>query len=219
MDFRKSSKFGSQERAEAERQAAENARQEAEENARKLAEEARAARLEAAAVKRHAERSTVRIAALLGSIRETASENLARAEFPEEVWESENDVKISKRRIEKSRKSKNEKAKFEKEKEIASILVRGGHSVWLLPEEKTGEKNPDAIVDGLIYDFKQVKFSKIEHRFKDALEQTDNVVLKIDDEKDVSRILGKIRKHVKGKTGKLFLLLDDEIKEYWFNEI
>lgn len=44
-------------RAEDERQAAEKARQEAEENARKLAEEARAARLEAAAVKRHAERT------------------------------------------------------------------------------------------------------------------------------------------------------------------
>ncbi len=44
-------------RAEAERQAAEKARQEAEENARKLAEEARTARLEAAAVKRHAERT------------------------------------------------------------------------------------------------------------------------------------------------------------------
>ena len=207
-------------RAEAERQAAEKARQEAEENSRKLAEEARTARLEAAAVKRHAERSTVRIVALLGSIRETASENLARAEFPKEVWESENGVKISNRRIEKSRKSKNEKAKFEKEKEIASILVRGGHSVWLLPEEKTGEKNPDAIVDGLIYDFKQVKFSKIEHRFNDALEQTDNVVLRLEgDDFDIQRVFGKLRKHVRNRTGKLILILGEKIVVTDFNDI
>lgn len=117
-------------------------------------------------------------------------------------------MKISKRRIEKSRKSKNEKAKFEKEKEIASILVRGGHSVWQLPVEKAGEKNPDAIVDGLIYDFKQVKFSKIEHRFKDALEQTDNVVLRLEgDDFDIQRVFGKLRKHVRSRTGKLILIL------------
>ena len=74
-------------------------------------------------------------------------------------------------------------------------------------------------MDGLIYDFKQVKFSKIEHRFSEALEQADNVVLRIDDEKNVSRILGKIRKYIKGRNGKIILLFGNEIKEYNFNEI
>ena len=175
----------------------------------------------AKAVKRTAvaERRAARISATLEAMRETASENLARAEFPEEEWVNEKGVRISRRRIEKTKKSKNEKAKFEKEKNMAAILARGGHTVWLLPEEKIGEKNPDAIVDGLIYDFKQVKFSKIEHRFSEALEQADNVVLRIDDEKNVSRILGKIRKYIKGRNGKIVLLFGNEIKEYNFNEI
>ena len=182
---------------------------------------ARETEMTAMAAKRAAvaERRSLRISATLEAMRETASENLARAEFPEEEWVNEKGVRISRRRIEKSKKSKNEKAKFEKEKNMASILARGNHTVWLLPEEKVGEKNPDAIVDGLIYDFKQVKFSKIEHRFSEALEQADNVVLRIDDEKNVSRILGKIRKYIKGRNGKIILLFGNEIKEYNFNEI
>ena len=182
---------------------------------------ARETEMTAMAAKRAAvaERRSLRISATLEAMRETASENLARAEFPEEEWVNEKGMRISRRRIEKSKKSKNEKAKFEKEKNMASILARGNHTVWLLPEEKVGEKNPDAIVDGLIYDFKQVKFSKIEHRFSEALEQADNVVLRIDDEKNVSRILGKIRKYIKGRNGKIILLFGNEIKEYNFNEI
>ena len=182
---------------------------------------ARETEMTAMAAKRAAvaERRSLRISATIEAMRETASENLARAEFPEEEWVNKKGVRISRRRIEKSKKSKNEKAKFEKEKNMASILARGNHTVWLLPEEKVGEKNPDAIVDGLIYDFKQVKFSKIEHRFSEALEQADNVVLRIDDEKNVSRILGKIRKYIKGRNGKIILLFGNEIKEYNFNEI
>lgn len=182
---------------------------------------ARETEMTAMAAKRAAvaERRSLRISATLEAMRETASENLARAEFPEEEWVNEKGVRISRRRIEKSKKSKNEKAKFEKEKNMASILARGNHTVWLLPEEKVGEKKPDAIVDGLIYDFKQVKFSKIEHRFSEALEHADNVVLRIDDEKNVSRILGKIRKYIKGRNGKIILLFGNEIKEYNFNEI
>ena len=38
------------------------------------------------------------------------------------------------------------------------MLAAAGHFVWMLPENNAVGKNPDAIIDGLIYDFKQVKF-------------------------------------------------------------
>lgn len=183
---------------------------------------AKATEKAATAVKQAAssERRAAGYAASLESMREIASENLSRAEFPDEVWGNDGGVKISKRRIEKSKKSKNEKAKFEKEKNMAQILARDGHTVWLLPEEKIGEKNPDSIVDGLIYDFKHVKFSKIEHRFSEALEQADNVVLRLEgDDFNIQRVFGKLRKHVRNRIGKLILILGEKIVFTDFSDI
>ena len=166
------------------------------------------------------ERRAVRISATLKTMRETASKILAKVEFPDEVWETENGVRISKRRIDKSKKSKNEESKFKKEKNIAMILARGGHTVWLLPEEKIGEKNPDAIVDGLIFDFKQIKFKQIEHRFSEALEQADNVVLQLEGEDfDIRRVFGKLRKYVKNRAGKLILIFGKKIVIADFKDI
>lgn len=166
------------------------------------------------------ERRAVRIFATLKTMRETASKILAKVEFPDEVWETENGVRISKRRIDKSKKSKNEESKFKKEKNIAMILARGGHTVWLLPEEKIGEKNPDAIVDGLIFDFKQIKFKQIEHRFSEALEQADNVVLQLEGEDfDIRRVFGKLRKYVKNRAGKLILIFGKKIVIADFKDI
>ena len=161
-----------------------------------------------------------RIAKVIENLKEIASENLAKAEFPNEIWKTENGVKISKRRIEKSKKSKNEKEKYEKEKNIAELLAKSGHSVWLLPEEKVNAKNPDAIIDGLIYDFKEVKFSKLEIRFSEALEQADNVVLRLlGNDFDIQRVFGKLRKHIKNRQGKLILILNRKISIHYFYEI
>ncbi len=210
------------ERREAERKTAEKARVEAETAAARTNKELAGKTERMKSIEKQvavAGRKLLRLSASLETLRKSASENLARAEYPKEVWEIEDGVSVSTRRMEKSEKSKNERVKYEKEKNMATILARAGHSVWLLPEENAGKKNPDAIVDGLIYDFKKIKFKQIERRFSEGLEQAGNVVLKIDDESNESRILGKIRKHIKGKSGKLFLLFGDDVKFYDFSEI
>jgi len=96
--------------------------------------------------------------ASLKSAYELAAKNLALMKFPEEAWIRENGVQLSKTRKIQSEKSKNAKDVLEKEMEIASMLAAAGHFVWMLPENNAVGKNPDAIIDGLIYDFKQVKF-------------------------------------------------------------
>ena len=104
--------------------------------------------------------------------------------------------------------------------EIASMLATAGHFVWMLPENSTVGKNPDAIIDGLIYDFKQVKFSKVEQRFVEALKQASNVVLRLLDEKNVSRVLGKLKKHAKNKkNGTLFVIVGSDVRRFDFDEI
>lgn len=81
-------------------------------------------------------------------------------------------------------------------------------------------KNPDAIIDGLIYDFKQVKLSKVEQRFVEALKQANNVVLRLLDERNVSRVLGKLKKHVKNKkAGTLFVIIGSDVRRFDFDEI
>jgi hypothetical protein len=65
----------------------------------------------------------------------------------------------------------------------ARILAALGHTVYLLPEfgpRKT--KHPDAIVDGLIMEFKTVSGNerKIRENFKDARKKAENVFLVID---------------------------------------
>jgi len=65
----------------------------------------------------------------------------------------------------------------------ARILAALGHTVYLLPEfgpRKT--KHPDAIVNGLIMEFKTVSGNerKIKEKFKEAREKAENVFLQID---------------------------------------
>ena len=100
------------------------------------------------------------------------------------------------------------------------MLVAAGHFVWMLPENRANAKNPDAIIDGLIYDFKQVKLSKVEQRFVEALKQADNVVLRLLDEKNVSRVLGKLKKHAKSKkNGTLFVIVGSDVRRFDFEKI
>lgn len=152
---------------------------------------------------------------------ELAAKNLALAEFPNESWIFINGVYVSQTRITQSQKSKNAKDVFEKEMAIAMLLVDNGYFVWLLPENRAYVKNPDAIIDGRIYDFKQVNFKQIEHAFLDALEQADNVVLRIVENKErISRILGKLRKYAKKREeGTLILILDTDVRMFEFESI
>jgi uncharacterized protein (DUF2147 family) len=58
-----------------------------------------------------------------------------------------------------------------------------GHTVYLLPEfGRRKTKHPDAVVDGLIMEFKTVSGNerKIKQNFKKARKKAENVFLKID---------------------------------------
>ena len=94
----------------------------------------------------------------LVAVRETASVNLVKEKFPNEIWEKENGIHISLARKSEA-ETGNEPGKLEKEKFISKILVDEGHSVWLVPEKKNmniGGKRPDAIVDGKFAEMKLV---------------------------------------------------------------
>lgn len=65
----------------------------------------------------------------------------------------------------------------------AHILAGLGHTVYLLPEQgPRGEKHPDAIVDGLVMEFKNItgNIRKVGENFKSARLKVENVFLKID---------------------------------------
>lgn len=133
----------------------------------------------------------------------------ARRKYPDAEWMELSGIMVADARMEKSRKSKNERKKFESEIGIAETLVKANHSVYLLPEDSGGGKKPDAIVDGLYFDFKKIKFSQLEKRILEGLEQAQNLCIKIDDSNvTLSRILGKIYKHKYKNAGILFIILN-----------
>jgi hypothetical protein len=72
---------------------------------------------------------------------------------------------------------------LEKELDHARIMAAYGHSVYLLPERGPRKtKHPDAVVDGLIMEFKTItgNIRKIGENYKSAREKAENVFLKID---------------------------------------
>lgn len=116
--------------------------------------------------------------------------------FPDEVWAEEyKNVFVA-----KSRQPKNseQKSVFEKEMLMARIASDNGHTVYLLPE-LPAQKNADAVMDGILTEFKAVTGGEnaVSHRFRDALHQGYNVYLKIDSdikEKRVRQILHGVLK-------------------------
>ena len=84
----------------------------------------------------------------------------------------------------------------------ARTLAALGHTIFLLPEfgpRKT--KHPDAIVDGLIMEFKTVSGNerKIKEKFKEAREKADNVFLQIDPPFSRRTVARKLAGTIKGK--------------------
>jgi hypothetical protein len=119
-------------------------------------------------------------------------------------------------------RTKNQSEVFEKELIQARILTERGAVVYLLPEiGPTGEKHPDAVVDGLVMEFKTItgKVRQVEQNLKTAREKAENVFLKIDSplpRREVTRKLsGVIR--AKGYTSGLLWVYFSETREinYW----
>lgn len=71
---------------------------------------------------------------------------------------------------------------FAKELRMAEILASYGHKVYLLPESNDGRKNPDALVDGVLTEFKWVTGDVriVGKRFSDARKQCNDVFLCVD---------------------------------------
>lgn len=151
-------------------------------------------------------------------MKEDVSRKLVKDIFPNEIWEYVHGVYVAKTRKAYSEKSKNAKQIFEKEMDTAKILVKNGCSVWLLPENRANMKNPDAVVDGLIYDFKQVKFSRVEHGFLEGLRQAKNVVIRLNGDFSVRRIFGKLKSHFHNRDGRLIIILNKKIYSVNFGD-
>jgi len=84
----------------------------------------------------------------------------------------------------------------------ARILTTLGHTIYLLPEfgpRKT--KHPDAIVDGIIMEFKTVSGNerKIKEKYKEAREKAENVFLQIDPPFSHRTVASKLSGSIRGK--------------------
>ena len=91
----------------------------------------------------------------------------------------------------------------------ARILAALGHAVYLLPEfgpRKT--KHPDAIVDGLIVEFKTVTGNerKIKEKYKEARKKAENVFLQIDPPFPRRTVVRKLSGAIRGKSYKSGLI-------------
>lgn len=100
--------------------------------------------------------------------------------YPNEKWnEYAPGIYIAESRMPKSA----EQVKtLEKELAQAQILAAMGHTVYLPPESGTRKtKHPDAIVDGLIMEFKTVtgNIRKVAENFKAAREKAESVFMTI----------------------------------------
>ncbi|MDR1901916.1 MAG: hypothetical protein LBQ88_06525 [Treponema sp.] len=116
--------------------------------------------------------------------------NLAVELFPGEVWtEIAPSIHLAGSR---SPHSEEQARILEKEIAQARLLAAQGHAVYLLPENgPRGRKHPDAIVDGLVMEFKTITGSprKVRENYKDARKKADNVFLKIDPDYSPEQVL------------------------------
>jgi len=103
--------------------------------------------------------------------------------YPHEKWEFlENGIYIAKSRMPRSAEQIHI---LDKELRQARILVERGSTVYLLPETPHGKKRikfPDAVVDGVIMEFKTITGSirQVEVRYKEARAKTEHIFFKID---------------------------------------
>jgi len=125
------------------------------------------------------------------------NEAIALREFPNETWINTENIKL--KYLEMPKKTdkiitamsrlpinQQEEMDFIKEIKSAIILKKHGASVTLIPRIKRPDgkgflPGPDAIVNGLFFEFKVVigGISKIGDRFKDSRKQGNNVYIRI----------------------------------------
>jgi hypothetical protein len=99
-------------------------------------------------------------------------------------------------------RSKNQSEILDKELAQARILADLGYMIYLLPElgpRKT--KHPDAIVDGLIMEFKTVAGNerKIREKYKEARGKAENVFMQINPPFSHRTVASKLSGSIRGK--------------------
>ena len=128
------------------------------------------------------------------------SRDLASSLFPNEQWIGiDQHIFMAASRAPRSNR---QSEILEHELTQARILASLGHTVYLLPEfgpRKT--KHPDAIVDGLIMEFKTVTGNerKIKEKFKEAREKSENVFLQIEPPFSQRLVARKLSGTIRGK--------------------
>jgi len=137
------------------------------------------------------------------------SKKLACQLFPNEQW-----IKISDQiymAASRTPRSDRQSEILSHELMQARILANFGHTVYLLPELGPRKvKHPDAIVDGLIMEFKTVSGNerKIKEKYKEAREKAENVFIQIDPlftQKTVARKLAGVIRGKNYKTGLIWV--------------
>jgi len=131
----------------------------------------------------------------------SANEAAAKKEFPNETWIKTDNLKLfhitipkeaGEILVAKSRLPKNKQEELDFLKEIisATILIKHGVSVTLIPRIKRPDgkgflPGPDAIVNGSFFEFKTVtgKLNKIGRRFNHSRIQGENVYIRVENEK------------------------------------
>jgi len=126
-----------------------------------------------------------------------ANEALIKRKFPNETWINAENIKLNNLEMPKnadgitvavSRLPVNlqEELDFIKEIKSAIILKKHGASVTLIPRIKRPDgkgflPGPDAIVNGLFFEFKEVvgTVDKIGARFNDSRKQSNNVYIRV----------------------------------------
>lgn len=106
---------------------------------------------------------------------------------------------VSKTRLEQSKKSSQEKKKFDKEVITGEILSKNNHSVILIPETidtTSGLKHPDAILDGVVTEFKCISGgkNKLWVHYKDAFSKSEKIIFRlVKKEQDMSYVINGLK--------------------------
>ena len=167
-----------------------------------------------------------------------ANEVVAQKEFPNETWINAEKIKLHHVEMPKnsvgiivamSRLPINlqEELDFIKEIKSAIVLMKHGASVTLIPRIKRPDgkgflPGPDAIVNGLFFEFKEVigGISKIGDRFKDSRKQGINVYIRIvNPNLTKSKVLSYLARYINlptykgGHKGNLILTIGTGLEE------
>jgi len=170
-----------------------------------------------------------------------ANESVAKKTFPNETWVRSDGIKLQHEQmppgadgiiIAKSKLPANPTEEHDLIKEIKSavILKKHGSSVTLLPRVKdplSGRflSGPDAIIDGTLFEFKEVTGSidKIGARFLDSRRQENNVYIRVANPNLTKRkVFDYFGRYVNNKNykggykGNIIFSFGDEERTYFF---